>query len=161
MLTPFINFPSSTIRISSLDQGSQLTLEGSLRQSSEGDSVRPRQGFSSDEAQHSLLGRLSLNQNLAPVRYFWVTKCRACSKECQECRALVAYTCILGIHEAEIRRITVQSQLKQIVLKTLSRKYSTRGWGQGGEMTQALYAHMNNKTIKKENPKDSMTISYN
>jgi hypothetical protein len=22
-----------------------------------------------------------------------------------------------------------------------------RGWGQGGEMTQALYAHMNNKTI--------------
>jgi hypothetical protein len=26
-----------------------------------------------------------------------------------------------------------------------------RGWGQGGEMTQALYAHMNNKTIKKKN----------
>jgi hypothetical protein len=25
-----------------------------------------------------------------------------------------------------------------------------RGWGQGGEMTQALYAPMNNKTIKKE-----------
>jgi hypothetical protein len=25
-----------------------------------------------------------------------------------------------------------------------------RGWGQGGEMTQALYAHMNNKTIKKK-----------
>jgi hypothetical protein len=24
------------------------------------------------------------------------------------------------------------------------------GWGPGGEMTQALYAHMNNKTIKKE-----------
>jgi hypothetical protein len=23
------------------------------------------------------------------------------------------------------------------------------GGGQGGEMTQALYAHMNNKTIKK------------
>jgi hypothetical protein len=23
------------------------------------------------------------------------------------------------------------------------------GWGQGGEMTQVLYAHMNNKTIKK------------
>jgi hypothetical protein len=22
------------------------------------------------------------------------------------------------------------------------------GWGQGGEMTQALYAHMNNKKIK-------------
>jgi hypothetical protein len=25
------------------------------------------------------------------------------------------------------------------------------GWGQGGEMTQALHAHMNNKTIKKRN----------
>jgi hypothetical protein len=24
------------------------------------------------------------------------------------------------------------------------------GWRQGGEMTQALYAHMNNKTIKKK-----------
>jgi hypothetical protein len=23
-----------------------------------------------------------------------------------------------------------------------------RRWGQGGEMTQGLYAHMNNKTIK-------------
>jgi hypothetical protein len=23
------------------------------------------------------------------------------------------------------------------------------GWGQGGEMTQALYAHINNKIIKK------------
>jgi hypothetical protein len=26
------------------------------------------------------------------------------------------------------------------------------GWGQGGEMTQALYGHMNNK-IKKKKPK--------
>jgi hypothetical protein len=25
-----------------------------------------------------------------------------------------------------------------------------RGWGLGGEMTQALYAHMNNKTIIKK-----------
>jgi hypothetical protein len=24
------------------------------------------------------------------------------------------------------------------------------GWGQGGEMTQALYAHINNKIIKKK-----------
>jgi hypothetical protein len=24
------------------------------------------------------------------------------------------------------------------------------GWGHGGEMTQALYAHMNNKTILKK-----------
>jgi hypothetical protein len=28
-----------------------------------------------------------------------------------------------------------------------------RGWGQGGEMTQALYVHMNNKTIKKKKGK--------
>jgi hypothetical protein len=26
------------------------------------------------------------------------------------------------------------------------------GWGQGGEMTQALYAHMNNKRKKKKWP---------
>jgi hypothetical protein len=25
-----------------------------------------------------------------------------------------------------------------------------RGWGQGGEMTQALYAHMNNKRKKQK-----------
>jgi hypothetical protein len=25
-----------------------------------------------------------------------------------------------------------------------------RGWGQGGEMTQALYAHMNNKRKRKK-----------
>jgi hypothetical protein len=25
------------------------------------------------------------------------------------------------------------------------------GWGQGGEMTQALYAHMNNKRKRKKN----------
>jgi hypothetical protein len=24
------------------------------------------------------------------------------------------------------------------------------GWGLGGEMTQALYAHMNNKTVRKK-----------
>jgi hypothetical protein len=33
--------------------------------------------------------------------------------------------------------------------ETLSQRRVCRGWGQGGEMTQALYAHMNNKTIKK------------
>jgi hypothetical protein len=27
------------------------------------------------------------------------------------------------------------------------------GWGQGGEMIQVLYAHMNNKTIKKKQEK--------
>jgi hypothetical protein len=34
---------------------------------------------------------------------------------------------------------------EQNALKTV-----LRGWGQGGEMTQALYAHMNSKTIKKK-----------
>jgi hypothetical protein len=27
------------------------------------------------------------------------------------------------------------------------------GWGQGGEMNQALYAHMNNKRKRKKNKK--------
>jgi preprotein translocase subunit Sec63 len=34
------------------------------------------------------------------------------------------------------------------------------GWGQGGEMTQALYAHMNNKTIKKRIRKKRPIIIY-
>jgi hypothetical protein len=33
------------------------------------------------------------------------------------------------------------------------------GWGQGEEMTQALYAHMNSKTIKKKEKK-SMTFLF-
>jgi hypothetical protein len=33
-------------------------------------------------------------------------------------------------------------------------KKNKRGWGQGGEMTQTLYAHMNNKTIKKKKKKE-------
>jgi hypothetical protein len=33
------------------------------------------------------------------------------------------------------------------------------GVGQGGEMTQTLYAHMNNKTIiKKRNVKDQLVL---
>jgi hypothetical protein len=31
-----------------------------------------------------------------------------------------------------------------------------RGWGHGGEMIQALYAHMNNKTIIKKKTKKSL-----
>jgi hypothetical protein len=31
------------------------------------------------------------------------------------------------------------------------------GWGQEGEMTQALYAHLNNKTIKQINKKQIQT----
>jgi hypothetical protein len=35
------------------------------------------------------------------------------------------------------------------------------GWGQGGEMTQALYAHMNNKrTKKKECPNFQLHVEY-
>jgi hypothetical protein len=34
------------------------------------------------------------------------------------------------------------------------------GWGQGGEMTQALYAHMNNKTIKIKKKKKGCTLKY-
>jgi hypothetical protein len=35
-------------------------------------------------------------------------------------------------------------------------KNSGRGWGQGGEMNQALYAHMNNKRkMKKKEKKNS------
>jgi hypothetical protein len=30
-----------------------------------------------------------------------------------------------------------------------NKKIQCRGWGQGGEMTEALYAHMNNKRKKK------------
>jgi hypothetical protein len=36
-----------------------------------------------------------------------------------------------------------------------------RGWGKGGEMTQALYAHMNNKKIKikkKRNVYEILTL---
>jgi hypothetical protein len=32
------------------------------------------------------------------------------------------------------------------------------GWGQGGEITQALYAPMNNKTIKKKEKKSGYTV---
>jgi hypothetical protein len=36
---------------------------------------------------------------------------------------------------------------------------SGRGWGQGGEMTQALYAHINNKRKKiKTNKKKKMNL---
>jgi hypothetical protein len=51
------------------------------------------------------------------------------------------------------KSITLGNILEYIFLepiKSNSRKRARRGWGQGGEMTQALYAHMNNKTIKKK-----------
>jgi hypothetical protein len=41
-------------------------------------------------------------------------------------------------------RVHIAPARKAIIKKTTT----GRGWGQGGEMTQALYAHMNNKTIK-------------
>jgi hypothetical protein len=34
--------------------------------------------------------------------------------------------------------------------KALQQKNRIRGWGQGGEMNQALYAHMNNKRKMKK-----------
>jgi hypothetical protein len=34
--------------------------------------------------------------------------------------------------------------------RILHSKVHKRGQGQGGEMTKALYAHMNNKIIKKK-----------
>jgi hypothetical protein len=39
--------------------------------------------------------------------------------------------------------------LRQLCSGFLSTKGYSWGWGQGGEMTQALYAHMNNKIKKK------------
>jgi hypothetical protein len=36
------------------------------------------------------------------------------------------------------------------VMGTFKQHGAQRGWGQEGEMTQALYAHMNNKTIIKK-----------
>jgi hypothetical protein len=39
-------------------------------------------------------------------------------------------------------------------VKPYLEKTQPRGWGQGGEMNQALYAHMNNKRkIKKKKKK--------
>jgi hypothetical protein len=43
--------------------------------------------------------------------------------------ALVAHTCKPSYSEAEIRRITVRSQLRKIVCKTLSRKYPSQKKG--------------------------------
>jgi hypothetical protein len=34
------------------------------------------------------------------------------------------------------------------------------GWGQGGEMTQVLYAHMNNKKILKKSFEHAASIKY-
>jgi hypothetical protein len=33
-------------------------------------------------------------------------------------------------------------------------------WGQGGEMTQALYAHMNNKKRNNNNKKNCVVLGY-
>jgi hypothetical protein len=50
------------------------------------------------------------------------------------------YTFIQFCHEF---KITLKSKL---YLKLLRQ----RGWGQGGEMNQALYAHMNNKRKREK-----------
>jgi hypothetical protein len=36
--------------------------------------------------------------------------------------------------------------------------FPSKGWGQGGEMNQALYAHMNNKRKMKKKKKKIFTI---
>jgi hypothetical protein len=45
----------------------------------------------------------------------------------------------------------IESQGLKSLHRSQSQQLSKGEWGQGGEMTQALYAHMNNKTIKKNN----------
>jgi hypothetical protein len=45
--------------------------------------------------------------------------------------------------------IRPESKIK-IIFIIIRIKTIERGWGQGGEMTQALYAHMNNKRKKKK-----------
>jgi hypothetical protein len=35
------------------------------------------------------------------------------------------------------------------------------GWGQGGEMTQVLYAHMNNKKNKEKNKEVNVVVFKN
>jgi hypothetical protein len=44
---------------------------------------------------------------------------------------------------------------------TLKAKKTGRGWGQGGEMNQALYAHKNNKRkIKKKKANNLVTFLF-
>jgi hypothetical protein len=45
--------------------------------------------------------------------------------------------------EIRIRRIIVQSQIRQKVSKNPSQGGKRWGRGQGGEMTQTMYVHMN------------------
>jgi hypothetical protein len=46
------------------------------------------------------------------------------------------------------------------VLSKKSRGWYGRGWGQWGEMNQALYAHMNNKRKMKKKKKEIYHLSH-
>jgi hypothetical protein len=43
-------------------------------------------------------------------------------------------------------------------IKIITKEKRARGWGQGGEMNQALYAHMNKKKRRKEKRAGGVTI---
>jgi hypothetical protein len=64
---------------------------------------------------------------------------------------------ILGTEDAEIRRIMVQSQLGQIVYKTLSQKYSSQkgaggvAQGEGPEFKPQYHTHTKKISIHKPN----------
>jgi hypothetical protein len=59
----------------------------------------------------------------------------------------------LNILQAETGRVPATEE---------SKKVRCRGWGQGGKMNQALYAHMNNKRKMKKKKKEEgeMQLSY-
>jgi hypothetical protein len=62
---------------------------------------------------------------------------------------------ILATKEAEIRRISVQSQPGQIVYKTLSQKYSTENWGwQSGSNGKCEALSLDTKKKKKRKKKE-------
>jgi hypothetical protein len=60
---------------------------------------------------------------------------------------IIAYT--LSSTKLEIRAKVFLLGIEGLGGRGRSR-WEGRGWRQGGEMTQALYAHMNNKTINKK-----------
>jgi hypothetical protein len=56
---------------------------------------------------------------------------------------------IPATQEVEIEGLWFKASLWKKISVTLSQK-SSQGWGQRGEMNQALYAHMNNKRKRKK-----------
>jgi hypothetical protein len=58
---------------------------------------------------------------------------------------MVVHTCNHSTQELEAGRPQVPTSLDYTVRLCLKKLCKGRGWGQGEEMTQALYIHMNNK----------------